>query len=126
MRPDEREIREVHSAWIDAVNAGNLVRLLGLMTDDVVFLSPGQAPFTRDQFSANFSTAHQQVRIQCISELEEIVVVGEVAYTRSRDALSVKPRAGGEARQLAGYRITVYRKQPDGRWLLARDAHTLL
>jgi ketosteroid isomerase-like protein len=27
--------------------------------------------------------------------------------------------------QLAGHRITVYRKQPDGRWLLARDAHTL-
>lgn len=24
----------------------------------------------------------------------------------------------------AGHRITVYRKQPDGRWLLARDAHT--
>jgi ketosteroid isomerase-like protein len=57
--------------------------------------------------------------------LEEVVVVGEVAYTRSRDSLSVAPRDGGEATQLAGYRITVYRKQPDGRWLLARDAHTL-
>ncbi|MDR7543024.1 MAG: SgcJ/EcaC family oxidoreductase [Armatimonadota bacterium] len=126
MRPDEREIREAHSTWIDAVNAGNLVRLLTLMTDDVVFLSPGQAPFGRDQLSANFSTAHQQVRIRCISELEEIVVVGDVAYTRSRDTLSITPHAGGEARQLAGHRITIYRKQPDGRWLLARDAHTLL
>ncbi|HEY0800692.1 MAG TPA: hypothetical protein VGD54_07600 [Steroidobacteraceae bacterium] len=35
------------------------------------------------------------------------------------------PRDGGEATELAGHRITVYRKQPDGRWLLARDAHTL-
>jgi ketosteroid isomerase-like protein len=67
---------------------------------------------------------HQQVRIRCSSELEEVVVIGEVAYTRSRDALLVTPRAGGEATQLAGHRITVYRKQPDGRWLLARDAHT--
>src|SRR5262245_16202455 len=125
MGSDEREIREVHSTWIDAVNAGDLVRLLTLMADDVVFLNPGQAPFGRDGFSANFSAAHQQVRIRCISELEEVVVVGEVAYTRSRDALSVTPRAGGEATQLAGHRITVYRKQPDGRWLLARDAHTL-
>ena len=121
---DERAVREVHSAWIDAVNAGDLVRLLSLMADDVVFLNPGQAPSGRDGFSANFSAA-QQVRIRCISELEEIVVVGEVAYTRSRDALSVTPRAGGEATQLAGHRITVYRKQPDDRWLLARDAHTL-
>jgi ketosteroid isomerase-like protein len=37
----------------------------------------------------------------------------------------VTPRAGGAATQLAGYRMTVYRQQPDGRWLLARDAHTL-
>lgn len=125
MGPDEREIREIHSTWIDAVNAGSLVRLLTLMVDDVVFLNPGQAPFGRDEFSANFSAAHQQIGIRCSSELEEVVVAGEVAYTRSRDALSVTPSAGGEATQLAGHRITIYRKQPDGRWLLARDAHTL-
>ena len=125
MGPDERAIREVHLNWIDAVNAGDLVCLLSLMADDVVFLNPGQAPLGRDEFSVNFPAAHEQFRIRCISELEEVVVVGEVAYTRSRDALSVTPRAGGEATQLAGHRITVYREQPDGRWLLARDAHTL-
>jgi len=125
MEADEREIREVHSTWISAVNAGDLVRLLSLMADDVVFLNPGKAPFGREGFSANFSAAQQRVRVRCSSELEEVVVIGEVAYTRSRDALSVGLRAGGEATQLAGHRITVYRKQPDGRWLLARDAHTL-
>src|SRR5215468_9056166 len=125
MGPDEQEIREVHSTWISAVNAGDLARLLTLMTDDAFFLYPGQTPVGRDGFSANFSAAHQQVRIRCSSELEEVVVIGEVAYTRSRDALSVAPRSGEEATQLAGHRITVYRKQPDGRWLLARDAHTL-
>jgi uncharacterized protein (TIGR02246 family) len=125
MGPDERTIREVHSTWINAVNAGDLVCLLSLMADDAVFLNPGQAPVGRDGFSPGFSAAHQQVRIDCISELEDVVVVGEVAYTLSRDSLSVTPRAGGEAMQLAGHRITVYRKQPDGRWLLARDAHTL-
>jgi len=125
MGPDERAIREVHSTWIDAVNAGDLVCLLSLMADDVVFLNPGQAPIGRDGFSPGFSAAHQQTRINCISELEDVVVVGDVGYTLSRDSLSVTPRAGGEAMQLAGHRITVYRKQPDGRWLLARDAHTL-
>ena len=125
MGPDERAIREVHSTWIDAVNAGDLVCLLSLMADDVVFLGPGQASVGQDRFSPGFSAAHQQSRIHCISELEDIVVVGEVAYTLSRDSLSVTPRAGGEAMQFAGHRITVYRKQPDGRWLLARDAHML-
>src|SRR6266480_663523 len=93
---DERAIREVHSAWIDAVNAGDLGHLLTLMADDVVFLNPGQAPFGRDGFSAGFSAAHEQARIRCVSDLEEVVIVGEVAYTRSRDALSVIPRVAKE------------------------------
>jgi uncharacterized protein (TIGR02246 family) len=126
MGPDERTVREVHSTWIEAVNAGNLARLLTLMADDVVFLNPGREPFGRDGFSVAFPAAHKQFRIRCISELEEVVVVaGEVAYTRARDSLSAAPIAGGETMQLAGYRLTVYRKPPDGRWLLARDAHTL-
>jgi uncharacterized protein (TIGR02246 family) len=125
MGADERAIREVHANWIDAVNAGDLVRLLGLMADDAVFLNPGRAPFGRDGFPAGFSTAHQQSWIRCVSELKEVTVVGEVAYTLCRDSLSVTPRAGGKATELAGHRLTVYRKQPDGRWLLARDAHTL-
>ena len=141
MIPDERAIRELHSAWIDAVNAGDLARLLGLMADDVVFLNPGQAPIGRDGFAPVFSAAHRQARVDCVSELEDVVVVGEVAYTWARDSLAVTPhvpstgsgqaastgsgQAGGEAMRLAGHRLTVYRKQADGRWLLARDAHTL-
>ncbi len=119
---DERKIRELHSTWISAVNAGDLVGLLTLMADDVVFLNPGQAPFGRDGFSVNFSAAHQQVRIRCSSELDEVVVVGEVAYTRSRDALSVTPRSGGthaeimqilhdgEARKYDAYVLATFEK----------------
>ncbi|HWD93164.1 MAG TPA: SgcJ/EcaC family oxidoreductase [Verrucomicrobiae bacterium] len=125
MASDEQEIRTVHSIWIDAVNASDLARLLTLVAEDVLFLTPGQAPSDRDGFSSNFMTAHQQMRICCTSELEEVVIAGEVAYTRSRDALSVTPRAGGKTVQFAGHRLTVYRKQRDGRWILSRDAHTL-
>ena len=115
----------MHSTWIDAVNAGDLARLLSLMADDVVFLNPGYEGLGRDGFSTKFSAAHQQLRICCVSELEEFVVVGEVAYTRSRDSRSVSPLAGGEENRLAGDRMTIYRKQPGGGWLLARDANVL-
>jgi uncharacterized protein (TIGR02246 family) len=125
MGPDEQAIREVHTTWIEAVNAGDLVCLLGLMANDVVFLNPGRAPFGRDGFPEAFSAAHRRSRIHCISELEEVEVVGEVACTLYRDSLTVKPHAGGEAAEFAGHRITLHRKQSDGRWLLARDAKTL-
>jgi uncharacterized protein (TIGR02246 family) len=122
---DQGAIREVHSSWIDAVNSGDLARLLTLMTDDVVFLNPGTEPLGRHEFPDGFLKGHQRSWIHCVSEIEEVAVYGEVAYTRCRDSLSVKPRAGGDPMELAGHRMTIYRKQPDGRWLLARDVHTL-
>jgi len=125
MGSDERAIRELHASWIDAVNAGDLVRLLAVMADDVVFMNPGQAPVGRDGFPAGFTAAHQQARIRCDSEIVEVVIVGDLAYTRCRDSLSVTPRAGGRSAQLAGERITIYRRRPDGGWRLARDANTL-
>ena len=60
MASDEREIRTVHSIWIDAVNAGDLARLLTLVAEDVVFLGPGQAPFDREGFSSNFMAANNR------------------------------------------------------------------
>ena len=125
MGSDEQAIRDVHATWIDAVNAGDQARLLTLMANDVVFLNPGQTPCSRDEFPVGFSAAHQQYRIRCTSELEEVVIVGEVAYTLCRDSLSLTPRTGGEATELGGHRITIYRKEPDGSWLLALDANTL-
>lgn len=125
MSTDEQALRELHVTWMDAVNAGDVARLLPLMTDDVVLMGPGQAPIGRDGFQAGFLGGHQQFELRCVSEQQEIVVAGDLAYTRCRDSLFLKPRAGGASTTLAGYRITIYRRQPDGRWLLARDAHTL-
>jgi uncharacterized protein (TIGR02246 family) len=51
MGPDEQAIRELHSTWSDAVNAGDLSTLLSLMADDCLSLNPRRAPFGRDEFS---------------------------------------------------------------------------
>lgn len=125
MTPDEQALGALHAAWMQAVNAGDLARLLALMTEDVVLLSPGQPPVGRDGFAAAFLGGHARFDLRCTSELEEVVVSGDLACTRCRDTLALTPRSGGGATALAGHRITVYRRQPDGRWLLARDAHTL-
>jgi uncharacterized protein (TIGR02246 family) len=125
MNSDEQAILTVHKVWIEAVNAGDVERLLTLMTDDAMFLNPGQAPLGREGFPVGFSAAHREFQIRCVSEPQEVVVAGDVAHAVCTDSLSLVPRRGGEATTLAGHRLTVYRRQADGHWRLARDAHTL-
>lgn len=125
MSPDERAVREAHRTWIAAVNAGDLARLLDLATQDVVFVGPGDAPFGRDGLPARFSQGHEAYHLRCSSELQEVVIAGDLAHTLSQDMVSLRPRSGGPATTLAGHRLTLYRKGADGRWRLARDIHTL-
>jgi len=121
---DERAVRALHAAWLAAVNAGDLACLLGLMTSDAQFLGPGREPVGREAFAAGFAAAGQQAKLLCVSELLEVVVARDVAYTVCRDSLGIRPPTG-KAVDLAGHRMSIYRRQPDGRWLLARDVHTL-
>jgi len=126
MSDDERAIRAVQAEWFDATAKGDLPRVLSLMAEDVVFLTPGQPPFGRDKFAAGFTAGSQQAQISGSGEYEEVVVVGEVAYARARLSVSVTPKSGGSPKRLAGYTLTVFRKLPDGRWVLARDANLLV
>jgi uncharacterized protein (TIGR02246 family) len=93
------------------------------MTDDVVFMVPGREPFGREAFAAA-SEAMRGARIEGSSDIRELKVLGDWAYLRNYLEVTVTP-PGGEAVKRSGYTLTILKKQPDGRWLLARDANLL-
>ena len=125
MNADEQAIRRLHADWIAAVNAADLPRLLGWMTEDVLLMSPGGQPIGREVFREVFTSAHDELQVRCTSELVELEVLGDRAWSRCHDTLTVTPRAGGDTTRLVGDRLTIYRRGDDGHWRLARDAHTL-
>ena len=47
MSDDEREIRALIENWLTASKAGDVASVLELMTEDVIFMTPGQAPSAR-------------------------------------------------------------------------------
>lgn len=64
MRDGKQAIRNLVAAWLDAVAAGDLPKLLGLRAEGVVFLVPGQPPMCgRDAFAVAFQTGLQHHRI---------------------------------------------------------------
>ena len=52
MQNDEQEIRDLVSTWMAATKAGDVDTVLSLMTDDVVFLVPGQPVMRKADFAA--------------------------------------------------------------------------
>jgi uncharacterized protein (TIGR02246 family) len=123
MTDDERAIRAVVDTWFAASRSGDLETVLTLMTDDVVFMVPGQQPFGKEAFAAA-SRGMADVAIDGSSEIVELRVLGEWAYLRSRIEMSATQPGGAVVRR-SGYTLTILRKEPDGRWRLARDANLL-
>jgi uncharacterized protein (TIGR02246 family) len=58
------------------------------------------------------------------SDIRELEVLGDWAYLRAYIKVTMTPPGGTPVRR-AGYTLTILRKQPDGRWLLARDANLM-
>jgi uncharacterized protein (TIGR02246 family) len=122
MTSDERAIRELIATWMQASRESDLATVLGLMTDDVVFMVPGREPFGKEAFAA-MSQAMQGMRMEGTSDVRELSVLGDWAYLRNYLTVTMTPPAGPPVRR-AGHTLTILRKQ-DGRWLLARDANLL-
>jgi uncharacterized protein (TIGR02246 family) len=124
MTDDEHAIRELVATWMTASQAGDIDTVLGLMTDDVVFMVPGREPFGKEAFAAA-SQAMSGVRMEGSSDIRELVVLGDIAYLRNHIDLMITPPGGGTPMRRAGYTLTILRKGADGRWRLARDANLL-
>ncbi len=60
MSDDERAIRDLIAAWMSATQAGDAETVLGLMTDDVVFMVPGREPFGKEAFAAASQSAYMR------------------------------------------------------------------
>lgn len=121
MSPDERAIRELVDTWMKASRAGETEIVLGLMSDDVIFMVPGREPFGKQTFAAN-SRSMDGVRLEGSADIRELKVLGDWAYLRNFIEITVTP-AGGTPIRRSGFTLTILRKEPDGRWLLARDAN---
>jgi uncharacterized protein (TIGR02246 family) len=123
MSDDERAIRDLIATWMSASQAGDTDTVLSLMTDDVVFMVPGREPFGKSAFAAAAQDM-QGVRMEGTSEIRELQVLGDWAYLRGHLQVAMTTPAGNTTRR-AGYTLTILRKEPDGRWRLARDANLL-
>jgi uncharacterized protein (TIGR02246 family) len=123
MTADERAIRTLVDTWMAASKAGDVPAVLSLIADDVIFMVPGREPFGKEAFVGD-SQAMKGVHIDGRAEIQEIRVLGSWAFLRNHIDLTMT-RDGAAPVRRSGYTLTILRKEPDGRWLLVRDANLL-
>ncbi len=122
---DEQQIRSLIETWLAATREGDLDTVLSLMTEDVLFLTPGNAPMSREDFAAGSRSMAGKVEIDGRSEVQEITVAGDKAICWTRLEIVVTPEAGGPPAKRAGTTLSVFHKGEDGCWRLWRDANML-
>lgn len=126
MDADHAAIRALIADWLAATRAGDVARVLELMTPDVMFLTPGQPPMQgREAFGASQRQMLAGHSIDADSEIIEIAVQGDMAYSITRLTVRVTARAGGAVMHRAGNTLSILRKDGNGRWYLHRDANLL-
>jgi uncharacterized protein (TIGR02246 family) len=123
---DEQAIRDVVASWHRATAAGDVETVLKLMAEDVVFLVAGHPPMRgRSSFERGLRGLLSQNRIESTGEIQEIAVSGDLAYCWTALIVRIVPIAGGTATVRTGSALSIFRKQPDGSWVVARDANML-
>lgn len=123
---DKRAIREIIATWMRATADGDLDRVLSLMAEDVVFLVHGQPPMRgRAAFAKASRSMAGRVRFEGQSDIQEIHIAGDYAFCWSQLAVTATPVGEGDVMRRAGPVLSVFRREPDGRWMLFRDANLL-
>jgi uncharacterized protein (TIGR02246 family) len=117
---DKQAIREMVHTWLEASKKGDSPSLLNLLADDVIFITPGREPFGKEAFES--SQQMNDVTMEAEIDIKEIEVAGPWAWMRSFLKVTFTP-AGGEPSKMSGHILTVLQKQPDGRWVIKRDAN---
>lgn len=126
MTTDEQQIRGLVEMWLSATAAGNVDAVLELMAPDAMFMMAGQPPMVgREAFARSLAKVLSDNVIQSVSDIQEIVVCGDLAYVRTKLAVTITSKHGKTPMIRNGDTMSILRRDADGRWRLTRDANML-
>jgi uncharacterized protein (TIGR02246 family) len=119
---DKAAIDRLREAHVAALNAGDADSWAACFAGDGVQMPP------------NFGTNAGKAAIEGWSKgflglfsckfnlsVDEVQVASDWAFERGRYDITLSPRSGGGSMDDNGKYITIYQRQPDGGWKIARD-----
>jgi uncharacterized protein (TIGR02246 family) len=119
---DVAAIKKARQAYVSACLAGNWAEAIDQWTaDGVRMVSNGQSERGRSALRRHFDVVEKVLAWD--ETWDDVQGSGDVAYARTHGTLTAKLAVRAEPFTSTAQSLTVFRKQPDGRWLIAVDCY---
>ena len=122
---DERAIREIEIEWSKAIVAKDVERCMSFYADGASEFEPGKPIDTgKDAIRKGFDAFFAIPGISSSFQTAKVVVArgGDLAYTYGTNATTMNDAKGKPVNDKGKY-VTVYAKQPDGKWKVVADIY---
>lgn len=119
---DITAIKKMFNQYTLGCETGDLDLWISLWTDNGIQMPPNEpAKIGKEQILARMKPLFDQFIIKIPITCKEVRVAGDWAFSRGTYTLSTTPKAGGETTKVSGKYLTIFERQADGSWKIARD-----
>lgn len=119
---DERaSIEAVLRGYEAALNAGDSAAAVEVYADDAVFMAQHRAPAKgRSAIRQAYDEIFAAIRLNVAFGVDEVDVTGDTAWARTHSSGETEIRGTGAKSSERNSELFIFRRQPDGRWRIAR------
>ena len=122
VKADIASINKLWNKYTAGCNTGDLDSWLSLWIDDGIQMPPDEpAAVGKERIRARMKVLFDQFTLKIAITGEETRIAGDLAFSRGNYTLATTPKGGGETNAFAGKYLTIFEKQIDGSWKIARD-----
>lgn len=121
MPGDLQAIEHQRNQWIAAVNAHDVDRYLELLTEDIVWLPPGQPALSgREAFESWVRPFFERFRYEFALIEPEVQMAGDWAVERGTFQTQMQSLDDGQSGQHTGRYLVLWRRESDNTWRIER------
>ena len=121
-KADISAIKEKLRRYATTINAGDFEGWISLWTDDGIQMPPDTpARIGKEPIRKGMKPAFDQFILKMAIINKEIKVSGNFGFARGTFTETLIPKAGGEAEKYEGKYLSIFERQTDGSWKIARD-----
>lgn len=119
---DVESINRVREQEIRAFSSASTDSLLAVVAADAILMPPNEPAVTgHDAIRSWADGIYRQFNVSGRYTQSDVVIAGDWAIERYTGSLSLTPKAGGAGVSEDMKGIHIYRRQPDGSWLIVHD-----